>query len=665
MKFVYLRCARREKKLESNGEKAMSNRSTSKRLGPVETLVVVIVFLFALAIAGPVSQKSRFDADRIRCQKNLSIIGKAMQIYINDYDGKFPRSGGRNTAWTPMIVDWMATNRFNAYGLAPDGGGGCGTISSCFYLLVKYMEVAPKTFVCPGDAAATTLNLANTNAGSRKLIDLWDFGSTPGAHCSYAYHMPFGLYSLTTSSDPGMAVAADRNPWISSSTQAKNLERFNPEGNREVVKVGNSVAHQKEGQNVLFVDGHVNFKDSPFCGFRNDNIYTFWDGGDIRRGGVPRLGSEPQDRTDSLLVSEPGIYKATTTKQPKDVNSTELEQTAIVATLDCPIPEHKNVIWCGTFQICWDKFKNDIIKEPVRLIGVQDLDNRLNQGEFSTKNIEPESFYATAGFVKDDILNEIKQEMARRFPSEPTPVFSKLYEKLPLASAAYSFLSVDIGFKYPFYTNNNLLTFESSDGTHANIPSFCAHTEVWDRNTENVREQVEILYDNFQFGRSKNSNEFVVDLCKHTEPYQVVLARVSRCDTLGETLRDTEEKISSFKRNPQYDNRRKLEPMDQLVVPDILFKLTHHFKELEWKHLANPKWKEIGYFIFEARQMVNFSLSRTGVTLKLEGRLGAGGGLPRQLRFDRPFLIYVKKRGTEYSPFFVMWVDNCELMEKF
>lgn len=51
--------------------------------------------------------------------------------------------------------------------------------------------------------------------------------------------------------------------------------------------------------------------------------------------------------------------------------------------------------------------------------------------------------------------------------------------------------------------------------------------------------------------------------------------------------------------------------------------------------------------------------------LKLEGRLGAGAGIPRQMYFDRPFLIYVKKRGAEYSPFFVMWVDNAELMERF
>lgn len=646
----------------------MSIRSKSKTLSLVEVLVIVIMCLLVLTIAGPASQKSRFDADRIRCEKNLSVIGKAMQIYTNDYDSEFPRSGGRNSTWTPMIPNWKAANRFEAYGLASDGSGGCGTISSCFYLLVKYMEVAPKAFVCPGEVGAKVFNITHMNVSDRNLIELWDFGSTPSTHCSYSYHMPFGLYALTTSSEPGMAVAADRNPWMASPKhKAKNFPGlYNPDGGRIGLKAGNTISHKEEGQNVLFVDGHVSFKDCAFCGFHNDNIYTFWNGGDIRIGSPPVVcASEPQDKIDTLLVNDPIIHKATTRKQPKDVNSTDLKHTSVVATLDCPMPEHKNVIWCSTFQICWDKFKNDIIQEPVRLIGVQELDDRLNKSEFSTKNIEPESFYATTGFIKDGILKVIQEEMAKRFPSEPTPIFSKLYETFPLASIVYSFLSVDVGFKYPFYTNNNAFSFESSNGTRANITSFCAHTEIWNHNTENVREQVEILYDNSQFGRSRRMTEFVVDLCKHTEPYQVILARVPQCNTLRETLSAVEEKISSFKRNPQNNSKRKLDPMDELVVPDILFKLTHHFKELEWKYLANPQWQELGYFIFEARQMVNFSLSRTGVRLKLEGRLGAGAGLPRQLHFDRPFLIYVKKRGAEYLPFFVMWVDNTELMERF
>jgi len=32
---------------------------------------------------------------------------------------------------------------------------------------------------------------------------------------------------------------------------------------------------------------------------------------------------------------------------------------------------------------------------------------------------------------------------------------------------------------------------------------------------------------------------------------------------------------------------------------------------------------------------------------------------------NKRFLVYVKKRVGEYSPFFVMWVDNAELMNEF
>ena len=64
----------------------MSRRNHSRTLGPVEVLVAVFVCAYFLVIVGPASQKSRFDAYRAQCQKNLSEIGKAMQIYTNEVD---------------------------------------------------------------------------------------------------------------------------------------------------------------------------------------------------------------------------------------------------------------------------------------------------------------------------------------------------------------------------------------------------------------------------------------------------------------------------------------------------------------------------------------------------------------------------------------------------
>ena len=297
----------------------------------VELLVVIAIIALLMGILMPALARVRQIAFRMVCGTNLSGIGKAMLIYSNDYDDELPRAGGRNSTWSTTIPSWMAANRFQAYGVAANGTGGMGSISSCFYLLVKYAEVTPKSFICKGDSGTTEFKPADDGAGNLDLIDLWDFGLAPREHCSYSYHMPFGLYALTTSSEPGMAVAADRNPFIESPmAEAKNISLFVAEGGKEAIKVGNANQHQEDGQNVLFLDSHVGFEKNPYCGINDDNIYTYWDGGDIRRGAQPITGSTPQDRTDSLLVHD-GAMTGGPTPPPKGRACFVAETPAMVA----------------------------------------------------------------------------------------------------------------------------------------------------------------------------------------------------------------------------------------------------------------------------------------------------------------------------------------------
>jgi len=54
----------------------------------------------------------------------------------------------------------------------------------------------------------------------------------------------------------------------------------------------------------MFLDGHTVFGRNPFCGVKADNIYTFWDGGDVRRGGRTVTISLPKGRSDSLLFHD-------------------------------------------------------------------------------------------------------------------------------------------------------------------------------------------------------------------------------------------------------------------------------------------------------------------------------------------------------------------------
>jgi hypothetical protein len=273
-----------------------------------------------MGILMPALARVRQLAFRMTCGTNLSGIGKAMMIYANDYEDELPRSGGRNTEWG-QTRDWMGASRFQAFGLGNDGSGGSASISSCFYLLVKYAEVTPKSFVCKGDAGTNEFSLSDlsvTVPTTFELIDAWDFGPPVDAykHCSYSYHIPFNLYALTTSSEPGFAVAADRNPWIISPAAQPNVwGDFIPDlsgfsgGSNESARVGNAIAHQSDGQQVLFLDIHVEFAKRAYCSIEDDNIYTL--SGDPMAGATvgtmpqPSPGLEPSSRKDSLLVHDP------------------------------------------------------------------------------------------------------------------------------------------------------------------------------------------------------------------------------------------------------------------------------------------------------------------------------------------------------------------------
>jgi hypothetical protein len=346
-----------------------------------------------------------------------------------------------------------------------------------------------------------------------------------------------------------------------------------------------------------------------------------------------------------------------------ETDSKDLKQTAVVATLDCPLPEHKNAVWCSTFQMAWDRLKQDIIGEPIQVLGAEELANRLNQAQFPAGSIEEKSYYAVAGLVKNGIIEQVQKEMARRFPSEPVPTFDSKYGT-PDVVLAYAYLNVDVGFKYPYYVYRGRFNFLNSSSVGTDVTAFCAQTSGQVRDIQRVRDQVEVLY--YDSGGSSGTVQFAVDLSKQTQPYQVILARMPRCNTLGEAARMLQDKIAAFKNDANYEALRELGHGDTLIVPDVLYKLTHHFDELVNKNLGNQKWGE--YFFFEALQKIDFTLSRTGVVLKSEARLTAKKAAAkeqRHLHFDRPFLICVQKREPNATPFFLMWVDNAELMKPY
>jgi len=262
----------------------------------IELLVVVAIIALLISILLPSLSRARELSKRLVCAANLKGIGTSFKIYANDNEESWPIAPFNDQAQFINYViynDKASPNQYTSVAFSNATGATPGrlaisnetqttTLSTTrsLWMLVRSGEVTPKQFICPssGDQVEAEAN-----------IDLYyDFADYD--NISYGYQVPYGPFDTraSESSDPRLAVAADKGPYSGSSSTA------NPTGiasaanfNQSVPDLGlspqewrtwNSGNHggsgTGEGQNVLFADGHATFNKSPLAGIDNDNIFT-------------------------------------------------------------------------------------------------------------------------------------------------------------------------------------------------------------------------------------------------------------------------------------------------------------------------------------------------------------------------------------------------------
>lgn len=336
-----------------------------------------------------------------------------------------------------------------------------------------------------------------------------------------------------------------------------------------------------------------------------------------------------------------------------DGPSARLANTIIVPTLDTPIPDGKNVIWCCSFQMAWNRLREDVIKGPIRVANAQGVANRLNRASQRDHDLPEGSYYAAAGWVKDGIVTQIQEDMATQFPAQPV----RLSDVSPgTMLIAYAFLAANVKLDMPFLENTSAFVFRSADGTETTTTSFGIREED-EYAYQKLRSQVEVLYHKRERADHSAEAEFIVDLCRSSRPSQVILARIERGSTLAETIASVEGRTSDSCPRPAM---HWLFDSEVLLMPNIHFRLEHRFSELEGedKVLLNPG---VEGFIAKAWQVIHFRLDRSGAQLGSTAKLYSESMPPRSFVFDKPFLVLMKKRGAG-NPYFVMWVDNAELL---
>ena len=173
-----------------------------------------------------------------------------------------------------------------------------------------------------------------------------------------------------------------------------------------------------------------------------------------------------------------------------------------------------------------------------------------------------------------------------------------------------------------------------------------------------MQQQIEILFHNELEGYNY---EFAVDLWKDSSPYQLVLAKIAPGESLAATFDRAVELESQYSDDPDY---REFNSTDELLVPEIWWRIEHRYSQLEKKPFLNEGFDD--QMIAAAYQMIDFKLDNKGVVLESAAHIDGAETAPapgRRFVFDEPFLLYIKKRDAD-TPLFAIWIDNAELLVK-
>lgn len=316
----------------------------------------------------------------------------------------------------------------------------------------------------------------------------------------------------------------------------------------------------------------------------------------------------------------------------------ELKETKgvdVVPTLSDKIS--KDTSWCPTFQLIWNDFKNDIVKQNIKFDKKLDMLDNLNKEDFTKNDISDSYYYKIYGRKNLELKSKIENAIKEKFNQK-----SDILDQFDWSSDALD-SGEDVIDRYFLYSmlyrefefNKKFDTFNDKFKDIENVEYFGII-----KNNDVVREQIKVYYYN-------DENDFAIKLITKNND-EVIIIKNPKGETFDEIYNSVKDKkIHEFN------------DKDNFMMPKIDFNVLREYDELENKEIVTLDGI---YTIEKAIQSVKFSLDEKGGKVKSEAGMDViyeSSSVEKYRNFyvNDTFALFLKESNKD-KPYFALRVDD-------
>ncbi len=333
-----------------------------------------------------------------------------------------------------------------------------------------------------------------------------------------------------------------------------------------------------------------------------------------------------------LIVTVTGMFILNRKKQ-QNQHSELFKTDQIVTTMDEQIGE--NTMWCGSFQLVWNELKGMCEDDKVSFLGGNTKEvNNLNKGEFTTKDLDENSYYIKRSVIVPGLKEEIEKSIKDKFNEKSDILDDMDFTPDPDRQIIYAMLLKNVEFPKMFQ-----ILDKSNFKEIENVKYFGIRKS--DKELEN---QVKILY----FVDEEN---FAIEL-KTKSKDRIILETGSTKTTFKEIY---EEVMNNYE---NYDDNLFVKG-DVLEIPYLEINAKQRFEQFTGKEFVTKDQEQ--YIITDVIQTIRFKIDERGAKLKSESAIMIEKSAimehtPRIMKFNKDFTLFMLEE--DKNPYLAIKVND-------